>query len=277
MAGCQFAADPTGSTFTVMSFNIRNGKANDGANSWPNRRELVSGVIQEYDPDVVGLQEAFRFQLDHLAEDLPQYTEIGEGRAGGTEDEYCAILYRTDRFDLIDSGTFWLSDTPEKVSKTWGHYHYRVCTWAHLKDLGTGQAFYLYNTHFDHQSQPARLNSAKLIRQCIADRPTKDPVIVTGDINAGEDNPVIAILKAEDSPVPLRDTFRVLHPDVKDVGTTNGRYTGKRDGAKIDYVLVGPGIQTLEAVIDQVPRNGKYPSDHYPVTATIRFKPVAGR
>lgn len=129
LAGCQVpagdaGADPSadspggGAELTAMSFNIRNGKANDGENSWDNRKELVRDVIVEYDTDIVGLQEAFRFQLDHLAKELPQYTEVGQGRAGGTKDEYSAILYRTDRFDLLDSGTFWLSDTPEKPSKT---------------------------------------------------------------------------------------------------------------------------------------------------------------
>jgi endonuclease/exonuclease/phosphatase family metal-dependent hydrolase len=296
LVGCQYtpcncAAEDSGSTsardgLTVMSFNIRNGKANDGENSWPNRRALVAGVIRDYDPDVLGVQEAFRFQLDHLAEDLPHYTEVGEGRGGSTNDEYSAILYRTDRFNLLDAGTFWLSDTPEKVSKTWGHYHYRICTWAHLKDRNTGQAFYIYNTHFDHKSQPARLNSAKLISLRIAERGTKDPVILTGDLNAAENNHAVQYLKGvpyefplngpafEDMPpIRLADTFRVQHPEAKYVGTGNGGYTGKRDGAKIDYILVGPGFETLSASIDQKPRKSRYPSDHYPVIAELEFTP----
>ena len=112
-SGCHLPPAQGELTLTAMSFNIRNGLANDGDNSWPNRRPLVSEVIREHDPDVVGLQEAFRFQLDHLAEDLPGYCEVGEGRGGGTKDEYSAILYRAGRFNLLDSGTFWLSDTPE--------------------------------------------------------------------------------------------------------------------------------------------------------------------
>lgn len=270
--GCQSPA-PTGQTtdLHVLSFNIRNGRANDGDNSWPKRRPLVSDVIREHNPDVVGLQEAFRFQLDQLAEDLPYFREVGEGRGGGAADEYSAILYRADRFELLDSGTFWLSDTPEVVSKHWGHYHYRICTWAHLKDRNTGSAFYLFNTHFDHKSQLARVNSAKLIRQRIGERVDGDPVIVTGDMNAGEDNPAIALLKAKDSPYALVDTFRVVHPDAVEVGTGNGGYTGKRNGAKIDYVFVSPGIRTLDATIDQEKRDGRYPSDHYPVTARVRL------
>ncbi len=271
-ASCSATPQPAEVTVTAMSFNIRNGKANDGDNSWPQRRPLVSDVVRGYDPDVVGLQEAFRFQLDQLAADLPNYAEVGEGRGGGTKDEYSAILYRRDRFELLDSGTFWLSDTPEVVSKHWRHHHYRVCTWAHLRDAGSGRALYVYNTHFDHQSQLARANSAALIRRRIGERATKDPVLVTGDMNAAESNPAIAALKAPDSDYPLRDTFRVAHPDAREVGTGNGGYTGKRDGAKIDYVLVSEEFETLDASIDQAPRGGRYPSDHYPVLARVRLR-----
>lgn len=269
---CHATPAPAELTLTAMSFNVRNGRANDGDNSWPHRRPLVAEVILDHNPDVLGLQEAFRFQLDQLAEDLPGYTEVGEGRGGGTKDEYSAILYRTARFALLDSGTFWLSDTPETVSKHWGHHHYRICTWAHLRDAETGRALYVFNTHFDHQSQRARGNSAALIRQRIRDRATNDPVLVTGDMNAGERNPAIAKLKARNSSFPLRDSFRALHPDATAVGTGNGRYQGRRDGAKIDYVMISSAFEVLDAAIDQEPRNGCYPSDHYPVVAKLALR-----
>lgn len=271
---CTAPPQPDGVTLTAISFNIRNGRANDGDNSWPRRRPLVSQLIRDYAPDILGLQEAFRFQLDELAEDVPGYSEVGEGRAGGTKDEYSAILYRAARFDLLDSGTFWLSETPDVVSRHWGHHHYRVCTWAHLKDIATGEALYVFNTHFDHQSQRARVNSAALIRRRIQARSTKDPVLLTGDMNAGEDNPAIARLLAADGDgvEPLRDAYRVLHPDARDVGTGNGGYRGRRDGPKIDYVLVSREFAVLAASIDQEPRGGRFPSDHYPVVARVRLR-----
>lgn len=268
-SGCHTTPAPVDVSLTAMSFNIRNGKANDGDNRWSNRRPLVAEVIRGYAPDVVGLQEAFRFQLDQLAADLQGYAEVGEGRGGGVRDEYSAILYRAERFDLLESGTFWLSETPEVVSKHWGHHHFRICTWARLRDVASGRALFVFNTHFDHQSQRARLNSAALIRRRILDRRTDDPVVVLGDMNAGEDNPAIAELKAAESSYPMRDSFREVYPDATEVGTGNGRYRGRRDGAKIDYVLISPEFTTLEARIDQEPRDGRYPSDHYPVIAKL--------
>lgn len=268
----------------VMTFNIRNGLAKDGENSWENRKPLVYGVIRDSNADLVGLQEAYRFQMDALTENLPAYGEIGTGRDGGTQGEYSAILYRKDRFDVAASGTFWLSDTPEVVSKHWGNTHHRVCTWARLIDRKSGRAFYLFNTHLDHQSQNARLRSAELIAKRIAEREHNDPVLLTGDFNAGEDNPAVRYLKGIPleaavsgpafqylPPISFDDTFRVLHPDASIVGTGNGGYTGKRDGAKIDYIFVTDGIQTIQATIDQEPRNGKYPSDHYPVSAVVEL------
>ena len=269
-SGCNSAkcVNTKQSELAVMSFNIRNGKANDGENRWDKRKPLVYQVINQYQPDLVGLQEAYRFQMDQLIENLPRFGEIGTGRDGGTRGEYSAILYLKERFTVQDQGTFWLSDTPDKVSRHWGNRYHRVCTWAHLIDKTTGRALYIYNTHFDHQSQNARLKSAQLIAKHIDNRPSKDPVIFTGDFNAGEDNPAIKLLKHNHA---LRDTFRVLHPDQQHVGTGNGGYTGKRDGAKIDYIFVTPGIETLTAHIDQQPRDGRYLSDHYPVTATLRL------
>lgn len=278
--GCQHASsadqasEPT--QLRVMSFNIRNGQAKDGENDWNHRKPLVYSVISRDGPDILGVQEAFRFQLDALAENLSSYAEIGEGRDGGTRGEYSAILYKRDRFEVKASGTFWLSDTPSVVSRHWGNRYHRVCTWAHFIDRQTHAGFYVYNTHLDHQSQPSRLKAVQLIASRIAERGTTDPVVLTGDFNAGENNPVIRYLKGEGdgdqrASVELVDTFRVLHSDASTVGTGNGGYTGKKNGAKIDYIFVQPGTRTLDASIDHRSYDGRYPSDHYPVTATIEL------
>ena len=134
----------------VLCFNIRNGHGKDGDNRWELRKGLVSEVIAANHADVVGVQEAYHFQLEFLLEELPAYRSVGVGRDGGTRGEHCPILYRADRFELIDSGTFWLSDTPEVPSTHWGNRYRRICTWAHLSERKTQRSFWAYNTHFDH-------------------------------------------------------------------------------------------------------------------------------
>ena len=258
-----------------MSFNIRNGRANDGDNRWKNRKTFVGDVIREAKLDIIGLQEAFRFQLDDLRKQLPEFEEVGEGRDGGKQGEYSAILYRNSRFSALESGTFWLSDTPDIKSRSWGNRYLRICTWVRLKDKTTERSFYIYNTHFDHQSQNARLKSSQLITERINNQKHKDPFVVTGDFNADENNPVILYLKRKSknlplSPIVLVDTFRQLHPHKKRVGTGGG-FEGRTDGKKIDYVFVQPEAKVITASIIRANRDGRYPSDHSPVMAEIQL------
>lgn len=259
----------------VMSFNIRYGTANDGADRWENRKEQVCDVIERYHCDVVGLQEALRFQIDAIREALPEYGEIGVGRDDGkTKGEYSGILYRQDRVEVIDSGTFWLSDTPETVGSTsWGNSITRICTWGRFVHKPSGKTFYHYNVHFDHRSQNSREKSAVLVARRIADRKHADPVVLTGDFNASECNKAIRYLKGDldfdgKTPVPLVDTFRVLHPEAMQVGTFNG-FRGTRSGDKIDYIFVEPNTDVLEARILHDHEDERYPSDHFPVIARL--------
>ena len=264
---------PATEPVTVMSFNIRYGTANDGENHWTLRREFLIDVMREADADLAGLQEALDAQLAELLQALPQYGLVGVGRDDGrTRGEYAAILYRRDRFRVSDAGTFWFSDTPEVVaSRSWGNRITRICTWARFVDRG-GQAFWQYNVHLDHESQPSRERSAALLAERIAARraPT-EPVIVTGDFNVGETNPALARLTAplQSAPALFVDTFRVRHPDEPRAGTFNGFKFGQTGGEKIDYVLVLPGTDVLDAAIIRTSRNDRYPSDHFPVTARI--------
>src|SRR6188474_1482011 len=181
---------------TLMSFNIRYGTANDGENRWALRREMLFDVVRDAKADLVGLQEALDGQIQDLLTALPQYGVVGVGRDDGkTHGEYAAILYRRDRFHVSDAGTFWFSDTPEVVaSKSWGNTITRICTWARFVDRG-GRAFWHFNVHLDHLSQPSRERSTALLAQRISERRNLDePSIVTGDFNVGEDNPSIATL-----------------------------------------------------------------------------------
>jgi len=263
----------------VMSFNIRNaGGDKNTPNNWNNRKKQLCDIIQRYSPDVIGLQEAFRSQIDDIRKNLPEYGEVGLGRDGGKKGEYSAILYRLNRFKVKESDTFWLSDTPEKPSKSqkWGNSCIRVCTWARLVEKKSGQAFYMFNTHLDHRSQLSREKSVRLIMTYIQKRKYPDPFVLTGDFNMGESNSAIKYLEGtgeikNHSPITLVDTFRILYPEEKNVGTHNA-FTGLTNGEKIDYIFVEPKTHTLAASIIREQKEGRYPSDHYPITATICFE-----
>jgi endonuclease/exonuclease/phosphatase family metal-dependent hydrolase len=265
------AVDP----IRVMSFNIRYGTAGDGEDAWPHRRGLVMRTIGSFRPTVLGVQEALRFQLDEIGDEFREFGEVGVGRDDGAEaGEYAAILYDRRRLELLESGTFWLSDTPEVVASTsWGNRITRIVTWARFRGRAAtdadGGTFYVFNTHWDHESQPSRKRSAELLLERIAGRAAAtDPVIVTGDFNAGEGNPAFRRLVEHDR-AHLVDTFRAVHPDADHVGTFNG-FTGERDGDKIDAVLASPEWTVLEASVVRVNEDGRYPSDHFPVTAVLR-------
>ena len=182
---------------TVMSFNIRVGFANDGENHWQKRRDMLFALLREQQADVIGLQEALHSQITEILEAVPGYEYVGVGRTDGRQGgEYSAILYRTARLRARRSDTFWLSDTPAVVrSRTWGNQYERICTWAYFEDR-EGPAFYVYNVHLDHESQPSRERSAALLLATIAARDPKAPVIITGDFNSGEDNPAAKAVRA---------------------------------------------------------------------------------
>lgn len=272
----QNPSPPAVEPLTVMTFNIRYGTANDGENRWANRRTLLFDVIREANADVIGLQEGLDAQLREITTALQTYAVVGVGRDDGrTRGEYAAILFRTDRLRVSDSGTFWFSDTPGvPASKSWGNNTTRICTWARFVDRD-GHAFWHYNLHLDNESQPSRERSTLFLAERMAQRRLPDePAIVTGDFNAGEDNPALATLLGPrpGGPGPLMlDTFRVRYPDEKVVGTFTGFVATETNGPKIDYILVPPGTEVLSAAIIRTSRDGRYPSDHFPVTARIRL------
>ena len=259
---------------TVMSFNIRYGTAADGENRWTERRKLLLDVVKRQQADLIGLQEALDFQIREIVDAVRHYAVVGVGRDDGkAAGEFSAILYRRDRFHVADAGTFWFSDTPSVVaSKTWGNNITRICTWARFVDRD-GQAFWHFNVHLDHQSQPSRERSTELLAERIRSRGNEDPVVVTGDFNVGEDNPALRVLIAAEgtTDAPLVDTFRVRHPDETEVGTFSGFKPGQTRGPKIDYVLVQPAAEVISAEIIRTSRDSRYPSDHFPVVARVRL------
>lgn len=276
------ADEPPESTLAVMTYNVRYGLADDGPNRWEKRRDLLTKAIADADPDVVGLQEALLFQINDIVAALPQYVALGVGRDDGEiRGEFSPLLVRTSRFLVAESGTFWLSETPEMPgSKAWDAALPRICTWARLIDRAGGGAIYVYNTHFDHRSQRAREKSAALILERIGARRYDNPAILLGDFNAGEDNPAIKILLGSTAPrAHLIDAYRAVHPAGADPNEAVGTFTNfdpaNIHGPMIDHVFATPDLSAVGADIPRPrsPDGTRTASDHDPVTATFAWPP----
>ncbi|MDX2034725.1 MAG: endonuclease/exonuclease/phosphatase family protein [Blastocatellia bacterium] len=267
-----------GADVRVMSYNIRYGTAQDGENHWDRRREFLIETIKAFDPDLLGTQETLGFQRDYLAERLGGYDVLGVGRDdGGEKGEMTALYYRRDRFEKLDGGHFWLSETPDKPgSKSWDTSLTRMATWVRLRDRRQPRAkpLVFFNTHFDHRGEQARLESARLLRRrAAAAIAAGDRVIVTGDFNAGEESaPYRAFFGLDENvPSPLRDVHRVLHPTrAADEGTFSGFKAEAVSGPRIDWIGVSREWRVLAAAIDRTARNGRTPSDHFAMTAVLR-------
>ena len=259
----------------VMSFNIRYDEPRDGVNAWSNRKAKVADVIRFHKADIVGLQEALLSQLRDLKTTLPDFEWCGVGRTDGKESgEYSAILYRRARFQLIETKTFWLSETPEKPgSMGWDAAYPRVVTWANFKDRVSGRTFFHFNTHFDHRGEQARIESASLILRKIGEISGKFPFVLTGDLNVREDSKAYGTLRAGSSTVRLADA-KYASASGHFGGDSTFSAFGKelQPGNKIDYVFVREGIRVTQhgALSDQW--NGLWASDHLPVLAEIEIK-----
>jgi endonuclease/exonuclease/phosphatase family metal-dependent hydrolase len=265
---------------SIMSFNIRRGTARDGRNHWQFRRTLVEEVLRRYKPDVLGLQEALSFQMAEVCAMLPGYGKVGCGHLGGSRGLHNAIFYDADRFDLAESGTFWLSDTPDRpASKGWGNIMPRTCTWARLIIRKTGQPFYVYNIHLDHLSGRSRKRSVLYLTERIGSRPSAAPFVLTGDFNAGERSAPIRYLKGKAvpganpperivNPDPLLDAFRVQNPNQRRPVTFHGfrRFFFR---FRLDYIFVPPSIRVRDAEIIQLREKRRYPSDHFPLLTRL--------
>jgi endonuclease/exonuclease/phosphatase family metal-dependent hydrolase len=264
----------------VMTFNVRLSAARDGANSWANRRELLVATIRKNDPDLLGCQEVLQAQAQYLQENLPEYVFLGSGRDDGqTRGEYSPIMARKARFEVLDSGQFWLSPTPERIGiKGWDAASIRICTWARLRLRDTNLTFYYFNTHWDNVGVTARAESGKLIRRVAAEKAAgggaagkPDAVIVTGDFNSFEDAPGYLNLKAPAAPdgLALMDAFREVHPTVAPDENTLHDFRGTKTGRRIDYILHTPDFKSVRAEIDYTHEGSLYPSDHFPVVAEL--------
>ncbi len=261
----------------VMSFNIRYGTAADGENAWPRRKEFLFETISAFDPDLLGTQETLAGQRDDLAARLSGYDVLAAGRDDGQErGEMMALFYRKSRFEKLAGGHFWLSETPDVPgSKSWDSSLPRMVTWVKLRDRKAPESppIVYFNTHFDHRGPKARLESARLLRRKVDELAQDCRVIVTGDFNSPEGGePYQALFGRGDSDArPLVDSFRAVHPSQEDAeGTFSGFRAGAIRGARIDWIGCSPDLDVRDAAIDRTARDGRTPSDHFPVTAVLR-------
>lgn len=254
----------------VMTFNIRYGTAHDRENNWPNRQDMTVRMLQQYDADIVGTQETLDFQADFIQHWMPEYRWFGPARMKAGSPERCAILYKWRAFVPLETGTFWLSETPEVFgSQSWGSSLPRIATWARFIHVESQTVFHFYNTHFDHISQPARVEGMKLILNHIDKTDGDGPVIFLGDFNVtAEQNEVydLAIRAGfkdvwntaakREGPVTTWNAFRPLNPE---------------SDRRIDWILTrGPFEADYIETITYSER-GRWVSDHFPVFARLRL------
>ncbi len=268
------APQPT-AALRVMTFNVRYASSKP-PNDWPARRSGVSELILAERPDLIGTQEGVIGQLRDMAEDLPDYAWIGEGRNGGHIGEFMAVFYRTERLALVEQGHFWLSDTPDvKGSKSWGNTLPRMATWARFRDLTNAAEFYLLNTHFDHQSQTSRERSADMVRARAKSMQQRLPVIVTGDFNAVQTSKVHETLTAMavgKNPYifDLKDVWEFAPIREGDgISTFHGWGEPDDKGRRIDWILTSPRWSVAGARVVQFRDGEQWPSDHFPVVADV--------
>jgi endonuclease/exonuclease/phosphatase family metal-dependent hydrolase len=265
------------SALKVMTFNIRYGTANDGGNNWNRRRGIVVAAVQEFDPDLLGTQETLAFQKQYLTEQLKEMESFGVGREDGKEKgEMTAVFYRKSRFEKLDGGHFWLSLKPAVPgSKSWDSSLTRMATWLKLKDRqAPGQpVIWFLNAHFDHRGEEARLNSARLIRQRIENVGSGAATVLTGDFNTPEGSPPHTVFFGPEGRPPLVDAFRLAHRERSpNEGTYNGFNLGTQTGGRIDWIGVTKRLEVLSADIDRFTKSGHLPSDHFPVTAILKYR-----
>jgi endonuclease/exonuclease/phosphatase family metal-dependent hydrolase len=259
-----------GDELHVMTFNLRFAKEGD-TYSWSRRRPVMAELLRREQPTLLGTQEGLYGQLRDIAEDLPvHYDWIGEGRKGGSRDEFMAVFFDTRRLEPVAYDHFWLSDTPEAIgSNTWGGGCPRMVTWVRFRDLLTGGELYAVNTHLDHASQHARERAAALIAERLRALDPGPPRVVTGDFNVpAHGNPVHDLLLEEGG---LADTWDTAEERGEQYATFHGYGPLVPGGDRIDWILASPGVTVHEASANTFAEGGQYPTDHLPVEAVLGF------
>jgi len=256
-------------SFNVASFNIRYDNPKDSGNLWVNRAPIVSNLIRFHDFDIFGIQEGLKNQLEDISTALPGYARYGRGRDDGKEaGEHSAVYYKTDKFKLVKSGDFWLSETPNVPAKGWdATCCNRICSWVYLEDIKSKKKFYLFNVHFDHQGVVARKESGKLMVQKIKEIAGNEPVLLTGDLNGSRESEWYLTIANSGL---LKDAHSGVKFPYENNASSNGFRTPRGMGV-IDHIFMSKQFTASKWGILTDTYFGKYPSDHFPVMATVSF------
>ena len=257
-----------GQSYTFITYNIRYDNPNDGVNAWGNRKQKVFDLLKKHNPDVFGVQEALHHQLEDLIKALPAYAYVGVGRDdGSTKGEYSALLYRKDKFDVIEQNTFWLSQTPEVPgSKSWDAMLPRVATWARLRDKKKKNEFTVVNTHFDHVGTEARKQSASILKQHIEKFSLNAAAVVMGDFNCIRTEAPYEVM-LEKKHVQLFDGAPANPP-----GTFCNFAVNSMECRPIDYIFYTSQWEPQKYQVITQNDGQNYPSDHLPVLTRLKLR-----
>jgi endonuclease/exonuclease/phosphatase family metal-dependent hydrolase len=260
---------------SVMTFNLRYDNSHDSLNAWPGRVAQVCKFINSEKPDIIGMQEVLWRQYNDLDSILTEYSSEGKGRDDGARGgEMNPLFFRKDRFDMVRTITFWLSDTPDiPGSIGWGASLPRIVTWMELADKESHQHLFFFNTHFAHDSDSARIMSSKLLLREVEKITNGNPFVITGDFNMGPLSSGYAILTGPDESVPLlKDSYIISAKKPFGPPYTYNGFSDKPGDVRIDYVFVKNGMQVLAHSTFIRKDRGVFISDHWPVEAVVSLK-----
>jgi endonuclease/exonuclease/phosphatase family metal-dependent hydrolase len=258
-------------TVKIMTYNIRLDIASDGENDWTHRKDFLNGQLQFYAPDVFGVQEAKPNQVLDIAAALPQYSYVGIGRDGIGKGESSNIFYAKDKFKVIESNTFWLSETPDVISMGWDAACNRVCTYALLKNVRSNKLIWVFNTHLDHMGELARTKGLELILSRIEKLNSKKyPVVLMGDFNSEPETERIIALKSKMNDARTISKEKPFGP----YGTFNDFKYHEATSLLIDYIFLSKGkaVTVNKYAVLSDAKDLKYPSDHFPVFVEIKYE-----
>jgi endonuclease/exonuclease/phosphatase family metal-dependent hydrolase len=263
----------TAQTMNVATYNMRNDNNSEDAangNGWKQRYPVIAGLIRFHDFDIFGTQECLYHQVQDISKELPDYDYYGIGRDDGKHaGEYSEIFFKKDKFKMLGHGDFWLSQTPDKPSLGWdATCCNRICSWVYLQDKKSGKKFYVFNTHYDYQKDLARNESSKLILKEIKRIAGTQPVIFMGDLNGGNETEWYQAIANSDI---LQDTYKEAKHPYAISGSFNGFGSNVDSDDIIDHIFVSKKFTVLKWGILTDTYHGKYPSDHFPIMAELKW------